>query len=138
MGSWYPPINTKRLPPLELRPYPQHSAISLETANMVRIANLPLEVRQIFVQVLAKEISLLDFEQWFYGKMELEEILPQKTYFSLLELDYHNKSSFYDLEKLLKEFLDPGSVEAYEMKKLIERLDAEGPDWTSPDLVDTG
>jgi hypothetical protein len=96
---------------------------------VVRTANLPPEVHQIFVQVSAREIPLLDFEQWLYGKKELEEILPGKTYLNLLELNYQDQSTFFELAKLLKDFVDPGSVEAYELRKVIERLEAEGEDF---------
>lgn len=90
---------------------------------------LPSKIYKIFIQVLAVDVSLLDFEQWLYKEKKLEEILPKRIFLSLLEFDYKNPSTLYELNKLLRGLLELGSVEAYEMIKLIGRLEAEGPDF---------
>ena len=90
---------------------------------------VPTGFRQKFIQVLAGDLALIDFEEWLYKAKGLEKNLPEKVYLSLLELDYKSQSAFYELYELLGTLVDIGSVEAYELLKLIGRLEAEGSDF---------
>jgi len=58
-------------------------------------SSLAPDIRKKFIQVLAGDVALLDFEKWLYQENRLEETLPKSTYLCLLEFDYKRKSTFY-------------------------------------------
>jgi hypothetical protein len=70
---------------------------------------------------LKKDIDLINFEQWLYSHDELEELLG-KYYFELISTNYNAKFAREELEKIIKNILQPGEFEEERIQCLLRNL----------------
>lgn len=97
-----------------------------------------MQVVEEFYRVLAKKMSVADFEQWVYVTPELENILREDDYLSLITLNYKSHWALYELEKLLAPYVDRGEMYKRELLELLHTLaDGGNPDNVLAALMST-
>ncbi|WP_022825833.1 hypothetical protein [Hymenobacter norwichensis] len=81
-----------------------------------------MQVVEEFYRLLAKKMSVTDFEQWVYATPTLETIMSEDDYLGLITLNYKSNWAFYELEKLLKPYVDRGEMHKRELLELLHTL----------------
>ncbi|WP_400162877.1 hypothetical protein ACAF76_008190 [Brevibacillus sp. TJ4] len=54
-----------------------------------------------FSEVLRREVTVEDFEQWVYATPEIEDHFGYAFYLELISLDFRDKYIYLDLERML-------------------------------------
>ena len=67
---------------------------------------LPFNLQQPFFKILLEQGSLSDFEIWLYNEPNLEQYLMPDDYLALISLDFKDKRSIIEIEKLSTPYLD--------------------------------
>lgn len=67
---------------------------------------LPFNLQQPFFTLLLEQGSLSDFETWAYNEPSLENHLTPDDYLELISLDFKDKRSIIEIEKLSSPYLD--------------------------------
>lgn len=80
---------------------------------------LPFDLQQAFFALLLEQGSLSDFETWVYSEPNLEQYLTPDDYLALISLDFTDKKSIIEIEKLSIPYLD---YSKYYSKTLIDVL----------------
>lgn len=80
---------------------------------------LPFDLQQPFFKLLLEQGLLSDFEIWLYNEPSLEKHLTPDDYLELISLDFKDKRSIIDIEKLSIPYLD---YSKYYSKTLIDVL----------------
>lgn len=80
---------------------------------------LPDQLRSKFFEFLHGEEPIKKFEQWVYATNALEEVLTDNDYLKLISLDFLNRNSKYEIEKLLQRYIDVGEYEMWKLRKLL-------------------
>lgn len=80
---------------------------------------LPEDIKCIFYKFLDGEESLSNFEQWVYATNDLEKILNDADYLKLISLDFSKQDAKYELDKLLKSYIDISEYETWKLRKLL-------------------
>jgi hypothetical protein len=97
-----------------------------------------MQVVEEFYLVVAKKMSVADFEQWVYTTPELETILSEDNYIRLISFNYNSRWAFYELQKLLVPYVDRGEMRKRELLELLHTLaDGGSPDDVLDALMDT-
>lgn len=78
-----------------------------------------MQVVEEFYQLVAKKMSVADFEQWVYATPELENILREDDYLNLITLNYKSHWSFYELQKLLELYIDVCEMRRRELLEIL-------------------
>lgn len=81
--------------------------------------NLPFELQKPFFKLLLEQGSLSEFEIWVYNEPSLENHLTPDDYLELISLDFKDKKSIIDIEKIINPYLD---YVAYYHHKLLSHL----------------
>ncbi|GGF04329.1 hypothetical protein [Hymenobacter cavernae] len=79
-----------------------------------------MQPTDVFQQVLAKAMSVPDFERWVYDTPALELFLSADEYLELISLNYKDKSALYELEKIIGHYVDWGQVRSNELQQLLQ------------------
>lgn len=77
--------------------------LNLSVANM---KTLPFDLQKPFFKVLLEQGLLSEFETWVYHTPSLEAYLSADAYLALISLDFNDKKSLLNLEKLITPHLD--------------------------------
>lgn len=80
---------------------------------------LPFDLQKPFFTLLPEQGSLSDFETWLYNEPNLEKYLTPDDYLALISLDFKDKRSIIEIEKLSTPYLD---YLAYYHDKLSDTL----------------
>lgn len=80
---------------------------------------LPFNLQKPFFTLLLEQGSLSDFETWVYNEPSLEKYLIPDDYLALISLDFKDKRSIIEIEKLSIPYLD---YSKYYSKTLIDVL----------------
>ncbi|MBC6612993.1 hypothetical protein H8B15_18875 [Hymenobacter sp. BT507] len=81
-----------------------------------------MEIQAAFHQVLAKKLSIADFEAWVYATPELEKFLDSNDYFELISLNYKDKRARFNLEALLDKYVDWQQIRDDELRQTLRNL----------------
>ncbi len=79
------------------------------------------EIEAKYFDLIDKNISLKEFENWVYKSDFLEKELGYELYIKLISLNYENNICNHDIEEMLKEKVDYGK---YQINKIIKLLDS--------------
>lgn len=77
------------------------------------------DIQDKFHQIISKQISLREFEQWVYQTSELESLLPSEDYLTLVSFDYKHADGFYEIEKVLGKYVALHEYESTQLSNLL-------------------
>lgn len=80
---------------------------------------LPNLIKNKFFRFLNGEESINDFEQWVYGTDSLERLLGNEDYLYLISLDFSKRDSKYEIEEILRRYINLGEYETWKLKNLL-------------------
>lgn len=75
-----------------------------------------------FSEVLRREITVEDFEQWVYATPEIEDHFGYALYLDLISLDFRDKYIYLDLERMLTPVIPFGELEYRRIKAGLEKV----------------
>jgi len=84
--------------------------------------NIPEYIKIIFFKILNEEIKLKEFEKWVYLQNDLDKYLTIDDYLSIIELNYSNKLANYQINKIIKNYVDYSEFEAYKILTLFDNI----------------
>ncbi len=84
--------------------------------------DLSEQTERKFYEVLNREISIQDFEQWVFKTKALESELPEETYTELISLNFKDKFAQIQLDKIVRPFVDNGKFEIRRISKYLESI----------------
>jgi hypothetical protein len=82
---------------------------------------LPNDIKQIFLETLSGEKTVLEFEQWLYNDKRLEKILNSEDYLDLISYGYKADNAKGGLVRLLEKHVDKGELETTRIRKLLTK-----------------
>jgi hypothetical protein len=83
------------------------------------VSTLPEPIKHIFFAVMQGKLSIADFEQWVYTNKELEQVLTEEQYLSLIAFNYKQPRNKYELFELLSQYVSLGEYEKVKLKALL-------------------
>jgi dimeric dUTPase (all-alpha-NTP-PPase superfamily) len=84
--------------------------------------DLPVFVKHKFFEFLHGDLSITDFETWVYATDYLEQLLDDESYLGLISADFLQKDSKYEIEKILRPYIDFSEYETWKIKYLLNSL----------------
>ena len=85
-------------------------------------------VVQEFHKFLNNELNLSQFEEWIYKKAELENIVGEDNYQSLLEFNYNKKSAVVDIQNFIfNNLITEKEFSLWKANKLFESIKVDFP-----------
>lgn len=87
--------------------------------------NIPAEIKTTFFEFLDCRITVMDFEQWVYKTLSLEETLNSDDYLDLISIDYtrRNEKHYFNCRKLiddiLKKYISLAEYETWKLERLL-------------------
>jgi len=79
----------------------------------------PQNIKDKFFKILLGEIPIEDFENWVYNSSELENYIGSDDYTDLISLDYKKQGAKYDIQKMIRKYIDKSEFETWKMKILL-------------------
>lgn len=81
------------------------------------------EIKEIFFKFLSDSISIEVIKNFFIDNIfEIEEVFSKKDYFKIIEFDYNNKSSIYELEKIINQYIDIAEYHTWKIKNELQTI----------------
>jgi hypothetical protein len=77
------------------------------------------EIETYFYNFLYDNLDIKIFEQWIYNSKDLNTFLNTEDYFNIISLDFSNKHIRYEIEKIIKNYINYGK---FETKLLLNLL----------------
>jgi hypothetical protein len=88
-------------------------------------------IKEILFRILSGEMLIEEFENWVYSLNELEDNLNSGDYFDLISFDYKKQGAIYEVQNLIRHFIDPSEFELWKIRNLLaDALNRTG-DYTS-------
>lgn len=87
--------------------------------------NLPRSIKTTFFEFLDGQITVIDFEQWVYKTLSLEEALNSDDYLELISIDFTQSNEKYYLDccyqinKIIEKYIDSGEYETWKLEILL-------------------
>ena len=79
----------------------------------------PQNIKDKFFKTLQGEIPIEDFENWVYNSTELEKFLGSVDYTDFISLDYKKQGAKYEIQNLIRKFIDKSEFETWKIKILL-------------------
>jgi dimeric dUTPase (all-alpha-NTP-PPase superfamily) len=76
---------------------------------------------KIFGFLCGKE-AVLEFEKWVYETEILESLLDKETYFYLISFDFSQRDSKYEIEKILKLYIDYSEYDTWRITDFLNNF----------------
>ena len=76
----------------------------------------------VIYRLIAKEISINEFEQWVYSANDLEKFIGSDGYLDLISLAYKQPSSLYEAEKILKQHINIGKYYEWLLRRVLQKV----------------
>jgi hypothetical protein len=86
---------------------------------MPNFSELPVEIKNMFFSFMMDKMQIDEFENWVYQSHELEEVLDEANYLSLISFEYKQKGARLELVELLSGFVDAGEYETARIRNLL-------------------
>lgn len=67
---------------------------------------LPVELQRHFFKIILEQGNIDEFENWLYQQQNLENYLKNDDYLALISLDFKNKQSLINIEKIIMPYLN--------------------------------
>lgn len=72
-------------------------------------------------QMIYGNLNIHDFEQWVYDNTDvLSELLSGDDYLELISINYNEKSTKYEVEKLLEKYIDYSRFETIKIRTMLQ------------------
>jgi hypothetical protein len=85
-----------------------------------------MEVVEKFYQVLSKKVSITEFEQWVYSTPELEAVLSEGDYLALISLNYKERWTLHELQKIISGYIDWSEIRRQELLEALQTIVRRG------------
>ncbi len=63
------------------------------------------EIKNVFLQFLVEKMSIKAFEQWLYATSELEKVMDDNDYLSLISIDFDDKFAFNHIHGIIEKYI---------------------------------
>lgn len=77
------------------------------------------DLQEKFFQVYKKQIAIEEFESWIYENDSIEQVIGEERYFQLLSINYKQKHSWEEVEKLISPLI---RFDLFEKERVIKLL----------------
>lgn len=81
-----------------------------------------IDIQNMFYSIYNKTTSTEKFETWLYENDYIENILGNELYFNLININYREKYSFLEVEKLILPHIDFGRSETIRMTSQLKSI----------------
>lgn len=88
----------------------------------ISLTECSMQPAKAFEQVLAKKLSVAEFEAWVYTSPDLEAFLGPDEYLELISLNYKDKQVWHELKELISHRVDWALVRSEELQALLQRI----------------
>ncbi len=78
-------------------------------------------IEYTYLGLLENSISIEEFESWIYQSEELHAILSNEDYLYIVSLNYSSNYIYYEIEKILDNYIDYGKFETIKITALLKR-----------------
>jgi len=86
-----------------------------------------MQIAEQFYQLLTKQVSVADFEQWVYNTPELETTLSEDDYLALISLNYKSRWAFHELQMLVSGYVNWSEMRQRELVQALQTIVRGGP-----------